>query len=57
MSKIFDSKIVGVKELERLEDGMSVAEFEFDDGETVEAVVSFLHDKEKKYGDERSTRN
>lgn len=57
MSSIFDSKIVNVKEVDQLDGGLSVAEFEFDDGETVRAVVSFLQDKKKKYGDEKSARN
>lgn len=55
-SKIFDSKIVSVEEVEQLDGGFSVVKFTFDDGETIEAVVSFLHDK-KKHEDERSARS
>lgn len=47
MSEIFDSEIVNVEELKKLDNGLSVARFEFEDGETVEAVVSFLSDKDQ----------
>lgn len=46
MSNIFDRKIVSSEKVGETEDGLDVAEFTFDNGDTVRAVVQFVEFEE-----------